>query len=158
MAGVGPFAVPIARRGVRVYANDLNPDSHAFLLQCVLTPCPVRAGSNLAARRNATRNSAVLSAFNMDGGAFLHHIVHALNVRPTRCIMNLPASAVDMLGCFRGLYSGLERGQVVRPRVHCYVFAHVGEDDTDVAPAHADITRRAQAAMGHELTDFEVCL
>ena len=31
MAGIGPFAVPAAKRGCRVFANDLNPDSFKWL-------------------------------------------------------------------------------------------------------------------------------
>ncbi|KAJ8123610.1 hypothetical protein ONZ43_g480 [Nemania bipapillata] len=31
MAGIGPFAVPAGKRGVFVWANDYNPESHRFL-------------------------------------------------------------------------------------------------------------------------------
>lgn len=35
MAGVGPFAVPAGKKGVFVWANDLNPDCYDALKDCI---------------------------------------------------------------------------------------------------------------------------
>ncbi|KAK6304492.1 hypothetical protein J4Q44_G00250780 [Coregonus suidteri] len=54
-AGVGPFAIPAARRGCTVLANDLNPESHRWLQHnCKL---------NKVERKVTT--------FNLDGRAFI---------------------------------------------------------------------------------------
>ncbi|KAG8036383.1 hypothetical protein G9C98_003705 [Cotesia typhae] len=57
-AGVGPFSIPAARKGVQVLANDLNPESFRWL------------------QYNATANKAKkIVSFNRDGRDFLHNEV-----------------------------------------------------------------------------------
>ncbi|KAI0391798.1 Met-10+ like-protein-domain-containing protein [Xylariaceae sp. FL0594] len=55
MAGIGPFAIPAARRGVFVWANDYNPESYRFL------------------KKNIERNkvSQWVRPFNEDGRVFI---------------------------------------------------------------------------------------
>ncbi|PNW71749.1 hypothetical protein CHLRE_16g672041v5 [Chlamydomonas reinhardtii] len=55
MAGIGPFAVPAAQKGLTVYANDLNPRSTHYL----------------AVNVRLNRLGDGVRVFNMDGRAFL---------------------------------------------------------------------------------------
>lgn len=55
MAGIGPFAVPAAQQGVRVFANDLNPDSYRWLVENV----------------RLNRVEAGVSAYCVDGRQFM---------------------------------------------------------------------------------------
>ena len=59
MAGVGPFAVPAAKAGLRVYANDLNPHCARYL------------------RENAAANRVknLVKCYNLDARAFVRALL-----------------------------------------------------------------------------------
>lgn len=138
-AGVGPFAIPAARKKCVVFANDLNPESYKWL------------------RHNCKLNRVdeKVQVFNMDGRDFLEGPVkealtqqlalkdrkHALHI-----VMNLPAMAIEFLDVFRHLLDG-ELGSADLPTVHCYSFSKHDE------PAR-DVRERAEARLG---TSLEGC-
>ncbi|NXI49191.1 TRM5 methyltransferase, partial [Chloroceryle aenea] len=138
-AGVGPFAVPAAKRKCRVFANDLNPESYSWLLHnCKL---------------NKVENK--IKAFNMDGRDFLRGVVREELSRELpllkeeqktsfHIVMNLPASAIEFLDVFRHLLAGEPCSTAGLPTVHCYGFSK--HDD----PAR-DIQERAEASLGTSL-------
>ncbi|KAK8139656.1 hypothetical protein PG984_000779 [Apiospora sp. TS-2023a] len=135
MAGIGPFAVPAGKRGVFVWANDMNPESYRYLQEAI--------------QRNKV--GMYVRPFNEDGRTFIHNAadsVHAASqagdhvliqtkvrrhlrgaagtpdvaipppppppqkipVPPTisHFVMNLPAMAYTFVHHFRGLYAGRE--------------------------------------------------
>ncbi|XP_011306381.1 tRNA (guanine(37)-N1)-methyltransferase isoform X2 [Fopius arisanus] len=114
-AGVGPFSVPAARKGVTVLANDLNPESYKWL--------------QVNSADNKTKG---LSCFNKDGRDFLREDVKRnLLERRRECstgcehiTMNLPALAVEFLDVFREWMDREEIQKVLRnpPLVHLYCF------------------------------------
>merc|ERR1711916_190405 len=89
-AGVGPFALPAARMGAIVHANDLNPSSAQAL------------------EANAKTNGVAdkLTAYNMDGRDFIRSLI-ANAVPFTQVAMNLPAMAPEFLDVFVGAFSPL---------------------------------------------------
>ncbi|KAK9840974.1 hypothetical protein WJX81_003444 [Elliptochloris bilobata] len=164
MAGIGPFAIPAAKKGCMVYANDLNPRSHHWLVR------------NIALNRVASR----VQPFCMDGRQFVRLVCGAPldgsppadvqqpcvagqqgaagsrtrqglpegssippgGLRADHFVMNLPASGVEFLDAFRGALRG-RRGAPL-PMVHCYTFARGCESD-------ADVLLRLEAALGGPL-------
>ncbi|EDV20283.1 uncharacterized protein TRIADDRAFT_2329, partial [Trichoplax adhaerens] len=134
-AGVGPFAIPAARKNCIVYANDLNPDSYHWLLH--------NSKTNKLGKQFYT--------FNLDGRDFIQQIVRdkIINEGTTESknllvinhiIMNLPASAIEFLDVFRGLYknsplhksNSIEIDRRYLPRIHCYCFSKAEDRKIDV--------------------------
>ncbi|KAJ2780053.1 tRNA(m(1)G37)methyltransferase [Coemansia javaensis] len=167
MAGVGPFAIPAARRGALVWANDLNPASYEALCD------------------NIQRNKAQdrVRAFNMDGRDFIRTAFadyHALarggsltipplprsNASRTRpqaeppipvasrsfdhVVMNLPAIAIEFLDAFRGLFRQITGAAAPAddgtapnlPLIHAHCFTKSSEPERD-------ILQRACRALGY---------
>lgn len=130
-AGVGPFAIPAAKKGCYIHANDLNPSSYQALV------------------RNAKLNKVEknITAYNMDGREFIKKMVKSLAVKPdsmnhmfNHVVMNLPASAIEFLDIFKGLFSNFKdkltigessRSHFTLPMIHCYCFSksEVPEND-----------------------------
>lgn len=113
MAGVGPFAIPAASRGCKVLANDLNPDSYAFLR------------TNIQLNRVSDR----AAAFNMDGGEFIRLVAagklpEVAQQQPPfhHVIMNLPATAIEICSAFRGAFPTRLWEPSSLPLVHVYGF------------------------------------
>ena len=134
-AGVGPFAIPAAKKGCTVYANDLNPSSYEALV------------------KNVQKNKVTVNAFNMDGAEFLRKIIPQLieqalgdpSPAPVICsqiIMNLPAIAPQFLGTFRGIFLSVpesRRSDILLPTVHCYCFCksqHPDKESREMVETH----------------------
>lgn len=138
-AGIGPFAIPAAKKKCVVFANDLNPESYKWLLHnCKL---------------NKVDNK--IKAFNLDGRDFLlgpvrEELSKALVLEKeaqkpaVHIVMNLPASALEFLDVFRHLLVGEPCGAAVLPTVHCYGFSKHEN------PAK-EIQERAEASLGASL-------
>ena len=125
-AGVGPFAIPAARKGCVLYANDLNPESYTALCKnCKL---------------NHVEDN--VHCFNMDAREFVKDLfTKNTKLCLDHVIMNLPATAVDFLDTFKGICrvtspeldtaeTGVFTGTKL-PMVHCYCFSKADDPVLD---------------------------
>ncbi|XP_070576776.1 LOW QUALITY PROTEIN: tRNA (guanine(37)-N(1))-methyltransferase-like [Ptychodera flava] len=143
-AGVGPFAIPAAKKGCQVLANDLNPESHKWLEKNV--------------KRNKMQDR--VECFNLDGREFIrtklkkdllerHKINTEIKDRAFHVIMNLPALAIDFLDAFPGLFNDISdevRGEMTLPTIHCHCFSKA-EDPCK------DVRERIEQVLGSELRE-----
>jgi tRNA (guanine37-N1)-methyltransferase len=144
MAGVGPFAVPLATRSsglqdeIAVHANDLNPMSYKYL--------KINAKTNKCGTK--------LIPYNMDGRAFVHAINQDPNIKKVHhFIMNLPASAPEFLNAFAGYQfespsstaddKDTNSNNNGAPWIHVYCFG-----PKDYEQARIESVQRCEAALG----------
>jgi tRNA (guanine37-N1)-methyltransferase len=129
--GIGPFALPLAKKKCFVHANDLNPESYKYLLKNIEI-------------NHITQQ--YITCYNQDGREFVEKFTGQIDF----VIMNLPASAYEFLDVFMGLYSKGEE-QLKPPTVFCYHFA-----DTE-APVENSINAISEK-MGCPINPEEVYL
>ena len=118
MAGIGPFAVPAAKKGCLVYANDLNPKSYEYLV-----------GN---ARLNRVEKN--LNCYNLCGREFIREVVKQ-KITFHRVLMNLPATAIEFLDVFVGLLrenNGREWWSGASPLIQTYCFSSAENRTQDV--------------------------
>lgn len=123
--GVGPFAVPAAKRKCRVFANDLNPDSFKWL--------------NHNAEINKV-NKSLLTTFNYDGKDFILNVFKEFlidlcksdesNYGKIHVTMNLPAMAVEFLKYFKGLIKHVELVDKFNKEIIVYVYCFTASENS----------------------------
>lgn len=112
--GVGPFAIPAAKKGCIVYANDLNPESVKFL--------SLNKEKNKISSKNLLAFNSDAREFIMESHKLLNNSTGSNELFFNHYVMNLPASAHEFLDAFSGLRSLLPEVDIPDIWVHCYVF------------------------------------
>ena len=122
--GIGPFVIPVARRGIPVLANDLNPDAVKWLRKNVadnLTPSRALTAKMKAGNRT---NFGKVDILNKDGNDViredLYRIVTEGKYSQVECLMNLPGGAIFFLPAFKGYYAIFMR---LQPIIVCHLSA-----------------------------------
>ena len=107
--GIGPFALPLARKKCHVHANDLNPLSYKYLLENV---------------KLNKLSGDYITCYNMDGRDLIKKFEKQIDF----VLMNLPASATEFLDVFSDLYTGCDK-ELSPPTVFCYHFANISDPE-----------------------------
>ncbi|KAL0482120.1 tRNA (guanine(37)-N1)-methyltransferase [Acrasis kona] len=119
-AGVGPFAIPASKNAkCAVHANDLNPNSYEYLKQNV----------------KLNKVEKLVTCYNMDGREFIKHLVEK-EIKFTQVIMNLPASAVEFIDVFKGLFTA---EYTPLPVIHCYTFVRNDQEESSESLAKQSV-------------------
>ncbi|KAG5652441.1 hypothetical protein H0H81_004985 [Sphagnurus paluster] len=182
-AGVGPFAVPAAKKGCAVFANDLNPNSAKYLTTNVLNnrvddlikvSCEdgrdfIRAVFRRsfenpfpAPRPRLSKTQAHVAQRRRRKEGFSAALESEPIDQPPRrrishFVMNLPDSAITFLDAFRGALASEEvKGLREVYDVMPMVHCHCFTRELDPVKAEADIRQRVEDMLGAPLTKESV--
>ncbi|KAJ2894890.1 hypothetical protein MKZ38_007113 [Zalerion maritima] len=177
MAGIGPFSVPAARQRCLVWANDYNPDSVEYMRDAIKTNkvgytlrpfnqdgrlfIPWTAKDVLRASKQE-KEVTIPGKKPFRGSSKRPTPDTVIPIPPTisHFVMNLPASAPEFLGSFRGLYHGQEglfaphtEAKLPLLHVHCFAtkqqYAATTLKDSDMP--YKEILPRFSKQLGHEM-------
>ncbi|RDW60160.1 tRNA (guanine(37)-N1)-methyltransferase [Coleophoma crateriformis] len=158
MAGVGPFAVPAGKKKVFVWANDLNPDSiasmrdavvrnkvqayvrphcenaHKFIYSAVDDLLNLTATSQNTVTIPGTASSRNLPKEERERQILERSKTITIPQTFSHFVMNLPATAIEFLGSFNGLYRDhaelfTPHTNVKLPMIHVHCFSTKSEDN-----------------------------
>ncbi|KAM4059450.1 met-10+ like-protein [Hirsutella rhossiliensis] len=153
MAGIGPFAAPAGKKGVFVWANDKNPESFKYLNEAIrrnkvtefVKPFNqdghefIQNAADLVLEASRRGDCALVKPARVSRSA-----PPAARPEPTRIpipptishfVMNLPASALEFLHNYHGLYHGhddlfVPHTETKLPVIHAHCFASKANDAT----------------------------
>ncbi|KAF7559702.1 hypothetical protein G7046_g4455 [Stylonectria norvegica] len=170
MAGIGPFAVPAGKNGVHVWANDKNPESYRYLEDTIrrnkvsefVRPFNydghefIHAATDMVLEANRRGDYASIKTPKPPRGSDKPPPRPVqIRVPPTvsHFVMNLPASAIEFLHNYKGLYHGHEdlftpHTGAKLPLIHVHCFSIKADDETPLN----DICQRIQKEIGVLLT------
>ncbi|XP_072127477.1 tRNA (guanine(37)-N(1))-methyltransferase isoform X1 [Mobula birostris] len=131
-AGVGPFAIPAAKKKCKVMANDLNPESYKWLVH----NCKMNKVDKNVQTFNLDGRNFIMGPVKEDLAKQIETCSLEEDKTSIHIIMNLPGLAIEFLDAFRQLLQEQDSFDVL-PTVHCYSFSKSDE------PAK-DIQRRAE--------------
>ena len=133
--GVGPLALRACKKGVKVYANDLNPDAFEYL-------------NNNIKLNKLDKNNNVIKTYNMDAREFIKSLINLsknnidedeengdkifpIDLHIDHIYMNLPKDAIEFMDIFVGLFKGCKENIYNKdnlPIIHVYGFAKVDNE------------------------------
>ena len=137
--GVGPLALRACKKGVKVYANDLNPDAYDYL-------------NNNMKINKLNKGNYVIKTYNMDAREFIKSLVNMskhnkdeeeinadkifpCDLHIDHFYMNLPKDAIEFMDVFIGLFKGCKDNIYNKdnlPMIHVYGFAKIDNNPNEI--------------------------